>query len=51
MRAWNTTDNCITVKAHEPAVWCVSGLHRFDGTDRVLTGICMHEYTPVISLC
>ncbi|XP_019853296.1 PREDICTED: phospholipase A-2-activating protein-like [Amphimedon queenslandica] len=41
VRIWNTGSNndCIaSVKGHEPAVWCLSGLYNFDCTNRFLSG-------------
>ena len=37
IRVWDAP--CIVLKAHEPAVWTLAGLHDFDGTNRILSGI------------
>jgi phospholipase A-2-activating protein len=36
IRVWDAP--CIVLKAHEPAVWTLAGLHDFDGTNRILSG-------------
>lgn len=40
MKVWNWSNQSevSSMKAHDPAVWAISGLHQFDGSDRVLSG-------------
>ena len=39
VRVWSNSNESKVLQAHEPAVWTLSGLAKFDGSKRILSGL------------
>ena len=47
VRIWSSSNESKVLKAHEPAVWTLSGLAKFDGSKRILSGLLLLSLLPV----
>ena len=47
IRIWKSSKQSEVINAHKPAVWAIASLFEFDGTKRMVSGMCRSIYDHI----